>query len=138
MQNENVDRPYTSTKKVKDLRRPDRRTPMKALVAKSFRFVASLWDALWDACHRNKYVGQTARPGHSASFNNNNKKICLSITTLGDKSHLLHQGLHPQEDALNLNNEYGRKLAIFTMAGAMIPGRADWSIEYLKRGKNVR
>lgn len=45
LKNENVDRPHTSEKKVPDLRRPDRRTPMKALVAKKFKFVENLWSA---------------------------------------------------------------------------------------------
>ena len=35
-QNENVHRPNTSQHTVTDLRRPDRRTAMKALVAKSY------------------------------------------------------------------------------------------------------
>ena len=39
MQNENVNRTHTSVHKVKDLRRPDRRTPMKVLVEKTFKFV---------------------------------------------------------------------------------------------------
>ena len=39
-----MERPHTSVLRVKDMRRPDRRTPMKALVAKKFTFVASLWD----------------------------------------------------------------------------------------------
>ncbi|XP_064401110.1 uncharacterized protein LOC135347149 [Halichondria panicea] len=41
--NENVNRSYTSMSKVSDLRRPDRRTAMKALVKKGFKFVALLW-----------------------------------------------------------------------------------------------
>lgn len=32
----------------KDLRRPDRRTQMKVLVKKKFKFVTSLWDAYVD------------------------------------------------------------------------------------------
>ena len=43
LQNENVNRPYTSTSKVKDLRRPDRRAAMKVLIKKSFKFVDLLW-----------------------------------------------------------------------------------------------
>lgn len=43
LQNENVNRPYTSTHKVKDLRRPDRRTSMKVLVKKSYKFVQQVW-----------------------------------------------------------------------------------------------
>lgn len=41
--NENVNRSYTSASKVKDLRRPDRRTPMKVLVRKKYNFVELLW-----------------------------------------------------------------------------------------------
>ena len=51
LQNENVDRPHTSESVVRDLRRPDRRTPMKALVAKKFTFVTAVWDRY---IHRNK------------------------------------------------------------------------------------
>ena len=42
-QNENVNRAYTNLSKVKDLRRPDRRTDMKVLVKKTFMFVDLLW-----------------------------------------------------------------------------------------------
>ena len=35
--------PYTSTSRVKDLRQPDRRTAMKVLVKKTYRFVDRLW-----------------------------------------------------------------------------------------------
>ena len=42
-QNENVNRAHTSEHKVQDLRRPDRRTPMKVLVEKKFAFVDLLW-----------------------------------------------------------------------------------------------
>ena len=45
LQNENVDRCHTSERRQKDLRRPERRTPMKALVAKKFNFVSDLWEA---------------------------------------------------------------------------------------------
>ncbi|XP_064394590.1 uncharacterized protein LOC135341847 isoform X2 [Halichondria panicea] len=41
--NENVNRAHTSKRKVKDLRRPDRRTDMKALVSKSYHFAGMLW-----------------------------------------------------------------------------------------------
>ena len=44
LQNKNVNRPYTSTSIVKDLRRPDRRTATKVLIKKSFKFVALLWE----------------------------------------------------------------------------------------------
>ena len=44
-QNENVNRAYTSTHRVADLRRPDRRTPMKVLVDKTYNFVDVLWEA---------------------------------------------------------------------------------------------
>ena len=43
LQNENVNRPHTSERVVRDLRRPDRHTAMKALVSKSFKFVDMLW-----------------------------------------------------------------------------------------------
>ena len=43
-QNENVNRAHTSACKVRDLRRPDRRTAMKALVQKTFKFVDVLWE----------------------------------------------------------------------------------------------
>ena len=39
-----MDRPHTSERKIQDLRRPDRRTPMKALVKKKFMFVSTLWE----------------------------------------------------------------------------------------------
>ena len=38
-----MNRPHTSESKIKDLRRPDRRTAMKVLVKKSFKFVDVLW-----------------------------------------------------------------------------------------------
>ena len=38
-----MNRPCTSTHKVKDLRRPDRRTSMKVLVKKSYKFVQQVW-----------------------------------------------------------------------------------------------
>lgn len=41
--NENVNRRHTSESKVRDLRRPDRRTALKVLVKKSFLFVDLLW-----------------------------------------------------------------------------------------------
>ena len=41
--NENVGHAATSERLVLDLRRPDRRTPMKVLVKKTFTFVESLW-----------------------------------------------------------------------------------------------
>ena len=41
-QNENVGRAATSERLVQDLRRPDRRTPMKVLVRKSFLFVETV------------------------------------------------------------------------------------------------
>ena len=48
MQNENVNRGHTSEHRVQDLRRPDRRTPMKVLVKKTFAFVELLWSAYVD------------------------------------------------------------------------------------------
>ena len=48
MQNENVNRTHTSVHKVKDLRRSDRRTPMKVLVEKTFKFVELVWTAYVD------------------------------------------------------------------------------------------
>ena len=38
-----MNRAHTSKRKVKDLRRPDRRTDMKALVSKSYHFAGMLW-----------------------------------------------------------------------------------------------
>ena len=43
-ENENVQRDATSERMVFDMRRPDRRTPMKVLVQKSFRFVDEIWE----------------------------------------------------------------------------------------------
>lgn len=43
--NENVNRAYTSTHRVADLRRPDRPTPMKVLVDKTYNFVDVFWEA---------------------------------------------------------------------------------------------
>ena len=42
-QNENVGRVATSMREVVDLRQPDRRTPMRVLVAKAFYFVDKVW-----------------------------------------------------------------------------------------------
>ena len=42
-QNENVNRPLTSQRRVKDLRRPDRHTQMKVLEEKTYNFVEYLW-----------------------------------------------------------------------------------------------
>ena len=44
LQNENVCRESTSERVVQDARRPDRRTPMKVLVKKSFDFVDNIWE----------------------------------------------------------------------------------------------
>ena len=52
-QNENVQRAATSERLYWDIRRPDRRTPMKVLVEKTYTFTESLW-ALY--LHRNKPV----------------------------------------------------------------------------------
>ena len=38
-----MNRAYTSMNKFKDLRRPDRRTAMKVLVKKTFKFVDLVW-----------------------------------------------------------------------------------------------
>ena len=38
-----MNRPHTSERQVKDLRWPDRRTAMKALVRKTYVFVDRLW-----------------------------------------------------------------------------------------------
>ena len=46
--NENVDRPASSTHVIDDLRRPDRRTPMKVLKPKTFQFVENIWTAYVD------------------------------------------------------------------------------------------
>ena len=42
-QNENSQRPSTSERYYLDARRPDRRTPMKVLVGKTFVFVTKIW-----------------------------------------------------------------------------------------------
>ena len=42
-QNENVGRAATSERVVLDMRRKDRRIPMKVLVAKTFKFVDHIW-----------------------------------------------------------------------------------------------
>jgi hypothetical protein len=41
--NENVERATTSEYFFQDVRRPDRRTPMKVLTAKSYKFVDDIW-----------------------------------------------------------------------------------------------
>ena len=43
IQNENVQRAATSERLYWDIRRPDRRTPMKVLVEKTFHFTQYLW-----------------------------------------------------------------------------------------------
>ena len=48
VQNENVNRAHTSVHRVRDLRRPDRRTPMKVLVEKTYTFVEQVWSAYMD------------------------------------------------------------------------------------------
>ena len=40
-----MNREYTSTHRVADLRRPDRRTAMKVLVDKTYNFVDMVWHA---------------------------------------------------------------------------------------------
>ena len=40
-----MNRAYTSTHRVADLRRPDRPTPMKVLVDKTYNFVDVFWEA---------------------------------------------------------------------------------------------
>lgn len=42
-QNENNQREYTSEKMVLDMRRPDRRTPMKVRVKKGYKFTDKIW-----------------------------------------------------------------------------------------------
>ena len=49
--NENSQRLSTSERRVFDLRRPDRRTPTKVLVKKSYQFVGKVWKEYFD---RNK------------------------------------------------------------------------------------
>ena len=51
-QNENVGRAATSERMVQDIRRKDRRTPMKVLVAKTFHFV----DQIWQSYTRNGWI----------------------------------------------------------------------------------
>ena len=46
LQNENVGRAATSERLVLDIRRKDRRTPMKVLVGKTFHFVDHIWMAI--------------------------------------------------------------------------------------------
>ena len=47
---ENSQRDATSSRMVLDMRRPDRRTPMKVLVPKTFHFVDAVW---WHYMERN-------------------------------------------------------------------------------------
>ena len=51
VQNENVNRHSTSERQVRDLRRPDRHTPMKVLVKKSYSFVEKVWAAYLELNH---------------------------------------------------------------------------------------
>ena len=44
LQNENVRRECTSERLVQDMRRPDRRTPMRVLKEKSFNFAGEIWE----------------------------------------------------------------------------------------------
>ena len=44
MQNENSQRASTSERYYLDVRRPDRRTPMKVLTGKTFDFVNHVWE----------------------------------------------------------------------------------------------
>ena len=43
-----MNRVHTSVHRVQDLRRPDRRTPMKVLVEKTFTFVELVWSTYID------------------------------------------------------------------------------------------
>ena len=43
LQNENVSRACTSERMYVDKRRPDKHTPKRVLVAKTFDFVATIW-----------------------------------------------------------------------------------------------
>ena len=43
IQNENCQRASTSERYVQDIRRPDRRTPRRVLVAKTFVYVEAIW-----------------------------------------------------------------------------------------------
>lgn len=71
--NENVDRPHTSlSSQKKDLRRPDRRTPMKVLVDKKFTFVAAVWD---DYVAKNKVDLMPLDDGDDADDNDDNGGI---------------------------------------------------------------
>ncbi len=45
LQNENVRRESTSERLVQDARRPDRRTPVRVLVEKTFEFVEDVWES---------------------------------------------------------------------------------------------
>ena len=44
LQNENVRRECTSERLVQDMKRPDRRTPMRVLKEKSFNFAEEIWE----------------------------------------------------------------------------------------------
>ena len=44
LQNENVRRECTSERLVQDMRRPDRRTPVRVLVEKLFNFAGEIWE----------------------------------------------------------------------------------------------
>ena len=45
LQNENVRRECTSERLVQGMRRPNRRTPIRVLVEKSFNFAGEIWRA---------------------------------------------------------------------------------------------
>ena len=52
VQNENVDREWTSEKLVVDMRRPDRRTPMKVRKVKTDHFRWQLWKKFCEQLRR--------------------------------------------------------------------------------------
>ena len=69
--NENVNRHGTSARQVRDLRRPDRHTPVNVLVTKTYRFVERVWAYF--------FTGQSLLPGGVAR---SRKKIrCYNTMT---------------------------------------------------------
>ncbi len=55
LQNENVCRESTSERLVSDMRRPERRTAMKVLVKKAFKFVDNIWECYMQRSNELRY-----------------------------------------------------------------------------------
>ena len=69
LQNENVNRPYTSERHVMDLRRSDRRTAMKVLVSKNFKFVDLIWSQYIDLIKTDTRFNDTSNMGLWCHYN---------------------------------------------------------------------